>query len=205
MFNLLNYSKYELPEGRGRKDPIVFVRKNVIRDIGMPEVNYEGLSELFYKDLRIPSERTPKIKLYGGSLAKRAVRAWGGNTVSTDMVYGFHTAYTNTVHVNASSTERSNNTMFVLAHEAQHLSDSRNFPLARAIEIAMGVGVINAGIEAAEATHFVPEVIGALTAREAWYAIQPAERRARAVQHSEIAHSHANDIVFPERNPAKRF
>lgn len=199
MFHPAKFSKYERPEGYSKSSPVVYVRKNVIRDLGMPTVNYDGLEELFHKDLGVPLDVKPKAKLYGGSIGKRAVRTVCAEQVSPDFLYGFHTAYTNTIHVNASSTERGGmSTMSTFVHEAQHLSDSRNFPLARAIEMGIGVGILKSGAEAANLVH-IPEIIGVLAAREGWYAVQPAERRARAVQNSEVAVRHSQDIVFPPR------
>jgi hypothetical protein len=196
----LKYSKYERPEGYTKGDPIVYVRKNVIKDIGMPVVNYQGLEELFYKDLGLSRERKVKAKLYGGSIGKRAMRAFCGQQVSPDWLLGFHAVYTNTLHVNASATERGGEkTMSVFVHEAKHLADSHQYRLARAIEMGVGIAILNAGIEVADASGFIPEVIGALAAREAWYAVQPAERRARAAQNSDLYYNHMNDIVFPSR------
>jgi hypothetical protein len=198
MFRPLVYSKYERPEGYSDSSPIVYVRKNVVKDIGMPNVNYDGLEELFHKDLGVPTNRKPKAKLYGGSLGKRAWRMLCGETVSPDHVLGFHTVYTDTIHVNASATERgANSTMSVFVHEAQHLADSKNFPLARAIEMGLGAAVLKAGVEVADASNFVPEIFGAIIARQIWYMNQPAERRARAAQNSAIYFEHRNDIAFP--------
>ncbi len=199
MFQPLKYSKYERPDGYSTSSPIVYVRKNVIKDIGMPEVDYYDLEELFYKDLGIPTDVKPKAKLYGGSIGKRAWRAFCGKTVSPDTLLGFHTVYTNTIHVNVSATERRGgaNTMSVFIHEAQHLADSKNYPLAKAIEIGIGAAVVKTGIEVADATQFIPGVVGALAARQGWYVVQPAEKRARAAEESEVYMNHRNDIVFP--------
>ena len=196
----MQYSKYERPDGYSKGDPIVYVRKNVVSDIGMPTVDYDGLYELFHGDLGVPTDHQPKAKLYGGSLGKRAWRGFCGDTVSPDHISGFHIAYTNTIHVNASATERRGSTMSIFVHEAQHLADSRNFPLARAIEIGIGVAAMKTGAAIADVTGFIPDVVGALVARQAWYSVQPAEKRAREAQSSDIFLRHRNDIVFPNRN-----
>lgn len=88
MANLLKYSKYERPDGYGPSSPIVYVRKNVISDVGMPIVNYDGVEELLHGKLQVPTSVKPKIKLYGGSRAKRAIRGVADQTVPADMMFG---------------------------------------------------------------------------------------------------------------------
>lgn len=87
--------------------------------------------------------------------------------------------------------------MSILAHEGQHLADSKNYALARAIEIGIGAAVLNMGIQAGQLISDTAGALGAAAFREAWYLYQPAEKRARAAQKASFLSEHRNDIVFP--------
>lgn len=203
MISVPKYSKYERPDGYSETSPIVMVRKNVLRDVGsMPDVNYDGLEELFHRDLDIPTHITPKIKLYGGSLVKRAWCVYCGQTVSPDVVKGFHVPYTHTVHVNAGYTARTYDyeTMRVTVHEAKHLADSITTPFRTAGEIATRWALMSGSAKIAEKSGFIPVGPAAMAARLGWYAIEPAELRAREAERSDIYLNHAEDIMFEHRS-----
>ncbi len=196
------YSKYERPGDFTPEDPLVLVRKNVIRDLGMPEVNYEGIHTLLHEDMGIPEKSNPRIKLFGGSLPKRAVRQLTAEQVSPDMgALGFHVPYTRTIHVNASAAERgAKPTMKVLVHEARHMKDSQNHRLLTAADIAARLVIMKTAAEVADLTDITSEGLAAVVARLGWYHFEPCEARANEAMNSELYYNHAQDIVFPERS-----
>lgn len=205
MISLPVYSRYERPGDPSPEDPLVLVRKNVISDVGMPEVNYDGLYDLFHRDLGIPTRIQPKVKLYGGSLLKRAWRDYFcGATVPADFIYGYHAWYTRTIHINAATTVRKtsvygcpNQTMQVLIHEARHLADSHTRSIRVAGELAVRAAILTGSSIVANK---IDPLVGALTympIRAAYYALDPAEHRAREAETSQLFDDHLSDIVFP--------
>lgn len=182
---------YERPEGHEPGHPEVYVRHRVINKLGMPEVNYDGLAELLHNDVGVPTDITPKVKLYSDGLPKAA------NFVGA--LEGFHIPYTKTIHVDpvrAEAYKYSGGTMAVIAHEAQHLADSHNHKVRSLGEIGLRWVAVKVGLEIGKYTG-IPEVPAALLGRFAYYAFEPTEKRARRAQKADFVSRHGRDIRFP--------
>jgi len=180
---------YERPEGWSKGQPEVLVAKNVIEKLGEPVVNYESLHQFLTDDIGLPYDSKTFIKLYGRS--------------KNSMVGGFHYPYTRTVHVNPLTAEKQHaldgGTMRIVAHELRHRGDSANRKAVTAVEIGARWASYKAGLEVAE---FIPvlsaaPIIGAIAARQTWYAVEPPEIRARKQERELTTSPHQADILFP--------
>lgn len=205
MLSLPRYSQYERPGEYSSEHPVVLVRKNVIRDVGMPTVNYDGLYSLAHEKMGIPTRRQPKIKLYGGSVLKRAMRDYVyGETIPVDQLYpvlGFHCPYTWTVHVNASAavcrSQAENRTMRTLIHELSHLKDSKVMPTKLAKEWAIGSAALYSATALAAKVDLGLGLAVNILGRPVRYAVGPWEQRANKAENSRLYFDHKDDIVFP--------
>lgn len=180
---------YERPDGWSNGQPEVLVAKNVVKKLGEPVVDYDSLHQFLTDDIGLPYDSKTFIKLYGRN--------------ENSPIGGFHYPYTRTVHVNSLTAEKQytlgGGTMRIVAHELRHRGDSTNHKVVTALEIAARWASYKAGLEV---SGFIPvldtvPIIGAIATRQAWYTIEPPEKRARK-QEKELANSpHQADILFP--------
>lgn len=191
----MHLRNYERPEGWSKGLPEVLVTKRVVEKMGVPVVNYESLHQLMTDELDLPHGDKTSIRLYG-------------RTEHT-MIGGFHVPYTRTVHVNALVAEKAGGPvhggmMRTLVHELRHRSDSRNRRVLTGVEIAARYVSLKAGIEAAEHLPFfhAHPAMAALGTRLGWYAIEPAEKRARKQETRLSMSPHRADILFPDTERA---
>lgn len=180
---------YERPEGWSKGQPEVLVTKNVVKKLGEPVVNYGGLHRFLTDDIGLPYNSRTYIKLYGRS--------------SNATLGGYHCPYTRTVYVNPLFAEKhhalSGGTMRILAHELRHRGDSANRKAVTAIEIGARFASFKVGLEVAELLPVLSTapIIGALVTRQAWYVVEPPEKRARKQERELATSTHQTDILFP--------
>lgn len=180
---------YERPEGWSKGQPEVLVANNVIKKLGEPAVNYEGLHEYLTDNLGLPYKDKTFIKLYG-----RARHSILG---------GYHVPFTRSLHVNAVTAENlyghSGGTMALVAHEAKHRVDSRNHRVKTAAEVAARWASYKVGLDLAphlpELSH--APIVGGILARQLYYKFEPPEIRARKEQRDIGGTEHETDILFP--------
>lgn len=185
----MHFRNYEKPEGWSKGQPEVLVTKPVISKLGNPAVNYDSLHQYLTDDFGLPYDSKTIIKLSG--------------RFRHSILAGFHQPFTRTVHVNAPTSEKlfahNGGTMKVLAHELRHRADSSNRKVMTAVDIAARWASFKVGYEVSEMLPLLSSapVLGSMATRQAWYAIEPAEKRAREEEKRFQDSTHDTDIIFP--------
>jgi hypothetical protein len=185
---------YEKPDGWSKGQPEVLVAKNVVKKLGEPAVNYESLHQFITDDIGVPYDDKTVIKLYGRA--------------KYSMVHGYTFPYTRTVHVNPIAAEEIHahrgGTMRTVAHELRHRGDGTNRKMVTAVETAARLATYRVGYDVAQYLPILAgaPLLGAFATKQAWYAIEPPEIRARKQERAIETSPHQTDILFPRTQRA---
>lgn len=205
--------------------PVVFTDDAVTARLGEPAVQHEGLAELFYGDLGIPTDVLPRVDL------KRIPKT--PFNLFQD-IYGEHKYFSDAIAIDPLKTTAPDAKLSlneVLLHEAQHLADDVLYPTRSKVHVAarLAVAAIGTGISykafangalpdvgewLVDATGtsgterslydfvgtFTPSLLtGGILSPLAYYQVDPAENSARSTQNNaQLVQKYQDVITFPD-------
>jgi hypothetical protein len=181
-----------IPDGHRPGLPTVEVEEKFAESWLVPEVNYDGLEEMYHRDLGVPQSITPHLQF--GNFRKM----------------GFFNYYSKKMSVNpveASFGHKPHGITQVILHEGAHLADFSVNKLKTRAEVlgnqALFAATLYAGAKGAGDIG-LPEIAGTpigffgysrIVGRLA-YRYSPMEARARKIQKSQELISKYKDVVF---------
>lgn len=190
-------SELYIPDGYREGLPKVEVSKKVTEMCGEAIVNYDGLNELYRRDLGLSPLVAPHL----------VMKELRGKR------FGQHNPFRATTFVDPIKSNKSmgyRGHIKVLLHEGQHFADFSNRPLRAYGEtilsqaVALGGGILGAkyGIEHTDVPDLISGslgfMIGSNIAAPYLYDYSPLERRARKTERNqELLRKYQNVIIFP--------
>lgn len=163
------------PDGYRPGLPIVSVEEDVVEQNGAIEVSYDGLDELYRRDLRAPADITPHL--------------WFDENITSSLC-GRYEYFSRIMYVNPTMSFKylgADGVTLVMLHEGRHFADAARQPIKFGGEMILSQA----------ATSLARLVWDEMTAEGLHYKFSPHERRAIATEHdADLLRKYRNVVSF---------